>query len=281
MNHRLADLCRALKVSASGYHAWHRREPSRRAQEDTRLAAIIVATHHEHREAYGSRRLWRVLCLRGVTCGRHRMDRLRRQENLWTRRRRRFVRARAAYQRTPPAPRLLIWPFAASAPDRVWVGDITHLPTRQGALLLAVIVDVHSRRVVGWAMDAHQRLELAERALEMALQHRKPGPGLILHHDRGSQYTGARYRAKAEAAKIRLSMSRPSMPYDNAMAESFFATLKLELMEGVTHASREDAIQAVFEYLEIFYNRIRLHSALGYRSPLQAERDYLLTNSVS
>lgn len=192
------------------------------------------------------------------------MDRLRRQEGLWTRRRRRFVRTRAAYQRTPPAPRLLAWPFAASAPDQVWVGDITHLPTREGALLLAVIVDVHSRRVVGWAMDDHQRLELAERALEMALQHRRPKPGLILHHDRGSQYTAARYRAKAETAKIELSMSRPSMPYDNALAESFFATLKLELMEGVTYARREDARQAVFEYLEIFYNRIRMHSSLGY-----------------
>ena len=170
---------------------------------------------------------------------------------------------------------------AASAPDQVWVGDITHLPTREGALLLAVIVDVHSRRVVGWAMDDHQRLELAERALEMALQHRRPKPGLILHHDRGSQYTAARYRAKAETAKIELSMSRPSMPYDNALAESFFATLKLELMEGMAYRTREDARQAVFEYLEIFYNRIRMHSSLNYRSPAQAERDYLLTKSVS
>jgi len=281
MNHRLADLCRALQVSASGYHAWRTRRPSLRAQEDTRLAVVIVAAHHEHRETYGSRRLWRVLCQRGIACGRHRMDRLRRQEGLWTRRRRRFLRARAAYQRTPAAPRLVTWPFAANAPDRVWVGDITHLPTREGPLLLAVIVDVHSRRIVGWAMDNHQRLELAERALEMAIQQRQPQPGLILHHDRGSQYTGARYRAKAEAAKIQLSMSRPGMPYDNALAESFFATLKLELMEGAMHASRKDARQAVFEYLEIFYNRVRMHSSLGYRSPVQAERDYLLTKSVS
>jgi len=281
MNHRLADLCRALQVSASGYHAWRQRAPSLRAQEDTRLAVIIAATHHEHREAYGSRRLWRVLCLRGIACGRHRMDRLRRQQGLWTRRRRRFMRARAAYQRTPPAPRLVTWPFAAKTPDQVWVGDITHLPTREGALLLAVIVDVHSRRVVGWAMDDHQRLELAERALEMAVQQRRPHPGLILHHDRGSQYTGARYRAKAETAKIMLSMSRPSMPYDNALAESFFATLKLELTGDVIYATREDARQAVFEYMEIFYNRVRMHSSLGYRSPVQAEQDYLLTKSVS
>ena len=281
MSHSLADLCRAMQVSAGGYHAWLRRKPSRRAQEDTRLAAIIAATHHEHREAYGSRRLWRVLQLRGVACGRHRMDRLRRQEGLWTRRRRRFVRVRAALQRTPPAPRRVTWPFAANAPDRIWVGDITHLPTREGALLLAVVIDVHSRRIVGWAMDDHQRLELAERALDMALQQRQPKPGLILHHDRGSQYTAARYRAKAETAKIQLSMSRAGLPYDNAMAESFFASLKLELLEGANYTTREAAKQAVFEYMEIFYNRMRMHSSLQYRSPLQAEQEYQRTKSVS
>jgi len=281
MNHRLADLCRALQVSASGYHAWRGRAPSLRAQEDTRLSVIIAAAHHEHREAYGSRRLWRVLGLRQIACGRHRLDRLRREHGLLTRRRRRFQRARAALQRTPAAPRLVSWPFAASAPDRLWVGDITHLQTRQGTLLLAIILDAHTRGIVGWAMDEHQRLELAERALEMALVRRQPKAGLILHHDRGSQYTGARYRAKAEHAGIDLSMSRPSMPYDNAMAESFFATLKLELMEGSSYATRDLCRQAVFEYMEIFYNRTRMHSSLNYRSPAQAESDYLNNASVS
>ena len=209
------------------------------------------------------------------------MDRLRREHGLSTRRRRRFLRTRAALQRTPAAPRCITWPFAAPAPDRVWVGDITHVPTRQGPLLLAVILDVYSRRVVGWAMDDHQRVELAERALQMALQHRRPSTGLILHHDRGSQYTSARYRAKAEEANIQLSMSRPSMPYDNAVAESFFATLKLELLHDRPHATRDDARQAVFEYLEVFYNRLRMHSAIGYRSPLAMERDYQREQSVS
>ena len=190
-----------------------------------------MATHHELHERYGSRRLWRELRRRGIDCGRHRMDRLRREQGLCTRRRRRFMRARAAYQRTPAAPRLCTWPFAAHAPDRLWVGDMTVLPTREGPLYFAALVDACSRRVIGWAMDDHQRLDLTERALEMALQQRRPKPGLLLHHDRGSQYTGARYRAKAEAAKIQLSMSRPGLPYDNAMAESFFATLKLELMD--------------------------------------------------
>ena len=277
----LAGLCRALQVSAGGYHAWKRRPPSARKRTDVHLAAMIAATHHELRERYGSRRLWRELRNRGIECGRHRMDRLRREQGLWARRRRRFMRARAAYQRTPAAPRLCAWPFAASVPDRLWVGDITVLPTREGPLHIAVLVDACSRRVVGWAMDDHQRLDLTERALDMALQQRRPQPGLILHHDRGSQYTGARYRAKAEAAKIQLSMSRPSMPYDNAMAESFFATLKLELMEDRPFKSREAARSAVFEYVELFYNRIRMHSALGYQSPLQAEREYQSVRLVS
>jgi len=177
-----------------------------------RLAVVIAAAHHEYREAYGSRRLWRALKACGVTCGRHRMDRLRSEQGLWTRRRRRFLRARGTYQRTPAAPRRIEWPFVAGAPDRTWVGDITQLPTVEGPLHLAAIEDVFSRRVVGWAMDDHQRADLAERALEMPLQRRRPRPGLILHHDRGNQYTCERYRAKAEKAKTLLSMSRPGIP---------------------------------------------------------------------
>ena len=153
MTHRLADLCRALHVSASGYHAWKQRPPSARQRADVRLAAVIAAIHRDCREAYGSRRLWRELQARGVACGRHRMDRLRREQQLWTRRRRRFLRTRGPYQRTPAAPRLVQWPFRASAPDRLWVGDITHVATREGPLLLATILDAFSRRVVGWAMD--------------------------------------------------------------------------------------------------------------------------------
>lgn len=277
----LADLCRVLQVSASGYHAWKRRPASARQQADVLLAAVIAATHRECREAYGSRRLWRELRARGIVCGRHRMDRLRREQQLWTRRRRRFLRSRGAYQRTFVPPRLVQWPFRASAPDRLWMGDITHVATREGPLLFATIVDAYSRRVVGWAMDDHQRMDLTERALDMALLHRRPQPGLILHHDRGSQYTGARYRAKAEAAKMRLSMSRPGMPYDNAMAESFFASLKLEINDGQAFKTREAARRAVFDYVEVFYNRVRMHSALGYRSPVQAERDYQQVRSVS
>ena len=267
----MSALCRALGVSRSGFHAWQARLPSARQQADARLATVIQAAHMEHRQAYGTRRLWRVLVARGEACGRHRVARLRRRLGIVTLRRRRFLRARAPYERTLAAPNRLAWPFASPAPDRVWVGDITHLPTREGWLYLAAVLDVCSRRVVGWAMASQQTRDLAERALAMALIHRRPGPDVVLHHDRGSQYTSASYRAKAEAANIVLSMSRPGMPYDNAMAESFFSTLKLELAPDKAFASREAARLAVFDYIETFYNRTRMHSALGYQSPAKYE----------
>lgn len=267
----MSALCRALGASRSGFHAWQGRIPSARSQSDARLAAVIRAAHEEHRQAYGSRRLWRVLVSRGEACGRHRVARLRRQHGVITRRRRRFLRGRASYQGTPAAPNRLAWPFASPAPNRVWVGDITHVPTREGWLYLATVLDVCSRRVVGWAMASRQTFDLAERALHMAIVQRRPPPHLVLHHDRGSQYTSASYRAKAEAANMLLSMSRPGMPYDNAMAESFFGTLKLELMPDRVFASREAARLAVFDYIEAFYNRTRMHSALGYQSPAQYE----------
>lgn len=264
-------MCRALGVSRSGFHAWQGRVPSARAKADLRLATVIQVTHMEHRQAYGTRRLWRVLVDRGEACGRHRVARLRRRHGVITLRRRRFVRARAAYQRVPAAPNRLAWPFAAAAPDRVWVGDITHVATREGWLYLATVLDVCSRRIVGWSMASQQTLDLAERALHMAIVHRRPGPGLVLHHDQGSQYCSARYRAKAEAAKMVLSMSRPGMPYDNAMAESFFSTLKSEGVPDKAFATREAARLAVFDYIEVFYNRTRMHSALQYQSPAQYE----------
>jgi putative transposase len=230
--------------------------------------------HQEHRQAYGTRRLWRVLIGRGELCGRHRVARLRNQHGVMTLRRRRFVRARVPYQRVPAAPNRLAWPFASATPNRLWVGDITHVPTREGWLYLAIVLDVCSRRIVGWAMASQQTCDLAERALHMAIVQRRPAPNVVLHHDRGSQYTSASYRAKAEAAHMVLSMSRPGMPYDNAMAESFFSTLKLELMLDKAFASREAARLAVFDYIEAFYNRTRMHSALDYQSPTQYEERF-------
>lgn len=267
-------MCRALGVSRSGFHTWQQRKPSAREQDDVRLAIVIQATHMEHRQVYGTRRLWRVLVGRGEVCGRHRVARLRSRHGVVTLRRRRFVRTRAAYQRVPAAPNRLAWPFASSTPDRVWVGDITHVATREGWLYLATVLDVCSRRIVGWAMDSRQTLDLAEHALHMAIVHRRPEPGLILHHDQGCQYTSARYRAKVESAKMVLSMSRPGMPYDNAMAESFFSTLKLEGVPDKAFATRDAARMALFDYIEVFYNRTRMHSALEYQSPVQYEERF-------
>lgn len=215
-----------------------------------------------------------MLLDRGEACGRHRVARLRRQHDVVTLRRRRFLRARAPYQRVPAAPNRLAWPFTSPAPDRIWAGDITHVPTREGWLYLATVLDECSRRIVGWAMASQQNRVLAERALDMAIVQRRPAPNVVLHHDRGSQYTSASYRAKAEAANIVLSMSRPGMPYDNAMAESFFSTLKLELVPDKAFASREAVRLAVFDYIEAFYNRTRMHSALEYQSPAQYEERF-------
>lgn len=273
-------MCRCLDVSASGYHAWSTRRPCARQQADVLLGAIIAAAHHEFRAVYGSRRLWRVLHARGVICGRHRMDRLRRKQGLWTHRRRRFLRVRASFKSAPAAPRLLEWPFRSPAPKRIWVGDITQISTREGILHLAAIQDVYSRRIVGWSMSNQQLTKLAVDALEMALARYPPAPGLTLHHDQGSQYRSLQYSAKAAKAKVVLSMSRPGMPYDNAMIESFFANLKLEINDGRPFPNREAARTAIFEYIELFYNRARLHSALGYTTPLQIEQQYQQVRSV-
>lgn len=270
----MTALCRALSVSRSGFHAWQQRVPSARQQSDARLALVIQATHMEYRQGYGTRRLWRVLVDRGESCGRHLVARLRRRHDVVTLRRRRFMRARAPYARVPVAPNRLVWPFSSAAPDRVWVGDITHIPTREGWLYLATLLDVCSRRIVGWAMASQQTRDLAVRALDMAIVHRRPAANVILHHDRGSQYTSAHYRAKAATANMVLSMSRPGMPYDNAMAESFFSTLKLELVPDKAFSSRDAARLAVFDYIETFYNRIRMHSALDYQSPDQYEKQF-------
>ena len=280
MNHRLSLLCRCLQVSCSGYHAWCARLPCRRATQDVLLGATIASVHHECRAAYGSRRLWRELQARGIRCGRHHMDRLRQKQGLMTHRRKRFLRARRSYNATPAAPRLLQWPFRAAAPGQVWVGDISQIATREGVLHLAVIQDVCTRLIVGWAMSHLQLGKLAEDALDMALLQYRPDAGLTLHHDQGSQYRSLHYRAKTAKAKIRLSMSRPGMPYDNAMIESFFANLKLEINDGRPFENREAARTAVFEYIEVFYNRTRLHSGLGYTTPLQAEQQYQRVRTV-
>jgi putative transposase len=271
-DHSVCVLCRALAVSSSGFYAWRSRAPSTRAIENARLALTIQCVHREYREAYGTERLWRELRERGEPCGRHRVARLRRRHGVVTKRRHRYLRARASYQLAPPAPNRLRWPFHSAGPNRIWVTDITYVPTRQGWLYLAVVLDLFARRVIGWAMSNRQDQELASSALMMAIDRRRPSAGLIHHSDRGSLYTSKTYRKMLESHGIAASMSRVGMPYDNAAAESFFSSLKNELTHHEQFATIDEARHKLFDYIEVFYNRQRKHQSLGYRSPVEFER---------
>ena len=189
-----------------------------------------------------------------------------------SKRRRRYLHARSTYQRVPAAPNRLKWPFVSSGPDRVWVVDITYIPTRQGWLYLAAVLDMHTRRLIGWAMGDRPDQALASAALDMALAQRKPKEGAIHHSDQGVQYTSKAYQQQLMAAGLIASMSRKGMPYDNAVMESFFSSLKQELTHHERFADRDEARSKVFDYIEVFYNRQRLHSSLGYHSPEQFEK---------
>ena len=274
----IRTLCRVLRVSASGYYAWRERTPSVRAIDNARLAQRIVQLHVQSREAYGTQRLWHALRQQGESCGRHRVRRLQREHALQSKRRRRYLRTRSPYQRVPAAPNLLAWPFVSPGPDRVWVVDITYLPTRQGWLYLAAVLDVYSRRIVGWAMGERADQALASTALEMALVRRRPPAGAIHHSDQGVQYTCKAYQQQLQEAGLIASMSRKGMPYDNAVMESFFSSLKQELTHHEHFNDRAEARSKVFDYIEAFHNRQRLHSSLGYRSPAEFEKMAVLPN---
>jgi len=193
-SHPVRTLCRMLAVSASGYYAWRQHRPSARAVEDARLVVRIKQVHVQARQAYGTQRLWRALCESGEICGRHRVRRLQREHVIYSKRRRRYLRTRSAYQRMPAAPNLLAWPFSSAGPGRVWVADITYIPTREGWLYLAVVEDLYSRRLVGWSMADTMTSRLVVDALEMAVARRLPQEGLLAHSDRGSQYASEHYQ---------------------------------------------------------------------------------------
>jgi len=264
--------CAALGVSRSGYYAWRRGPESRRTQENRALLTRIQPLHADTREAYGADKTWRVLRAQGVACGRHRVARLRRAHGIEARRRRRFRLAYKARNSAPAAPNLVERQFQAAAPNRLWAGDITFIPTRQGWLYLAVVLDLYSRRVVGWAMGARSDSQLVLDALTMALTHRRPAPGLIYHSDQGIQYTSGVYQACLTTHGVIPSMSRKGNCYDNAVVESFFSSLKNEGTDQVTFPDRDHARTALFSYIELFYNRQRVHATLGYQSPEQYER---------
>ncbi len=265
----IALLCRVLGVARAGYYAWRSRRPSQRAQADGVLTAQLVRLHARSRATYGSPRLHAELAVAGTRVGRKRVARLLRAAGLRGVSRRRVVpRTTRADPAAIPAPNLVQRQFVAPAPDRCWVGAITYLPTGQGWLYLASLVDVHSRRVVGFAVADHLRTELALEALELALGQRHPQPGTLIHHtDRGCQYTARAYQAVLDQHGITPSMSRAGNCYDNALAESFTATIKSELVARTHWPTREEARAAVFEWITVFYNRQRRHSRLGDQTP--------------
>jgi putative transposase len=267
-------LCRVLGLARSGVIAWRVRSHSPRQERDQQLTAQIRSIFTDSRRTYGSPRVHAQLQAQGVRCARKRVARLMRHAQLQARAHRRSVRATDSRHSQPIAPNLLARTFVAEAPHRVWVCDITYLATREGWLYLAVVLDLFARRVVGWSLQPTLERGLVLAALDHALQRRQPPPGLLHHSDRGSQYASADYQALLAETQMRSSMSRKGDCWDTAAMESLFATLKAELPVSVFD-SHTAARSAVFDYIERFYNRERLHSTLGYRSPVAYERQHL------
>lgn len=265
-------MCRVLGVSRSGFYAWQRRGQSARAEENRHLLACIKVIHKKRRRTYGSPRMHQELRREGFRCGRHRVARLMRQEGIRAKQFRRFRPTTNSNHTLPVAPNVLDRQFTTAAVNRKWVADITYVPTLEGWLYLGAVLDLASRRVVGHAMQERMTSSLVTRALSIALVRRRPDKGLLVHSDRGRQYASYEYQRLLARHGIRCSMSRRGDCYDNAAMESFFSTLKKELLHHDQYRTRKQAKRAIFEYIECFYNNERLHSALGYVSPADYER---------
>jgi putative transposase len=269
--HCLSTMCRVLRVSASGYYAWQRRGASARTRQDAQLLERIRQFHQQSRGTYGAPRIHRDLRAVGVRVGRKRVARLLKQAALRGVSRRKWPVTTIRAEHARPAPDLVKRAFTATGPNHLWVADITYIPTRTGTLYLAVVLDVWSRRIVGWAMATHLRTSLVVSALDMALTQRRP-QAVIHHSDQGCQYTAIEFGHRCRDANVRPSMGSVGDCYDNAMCESFFATLECELLDRVTLHTPGDARTAVFDFIEGWYNPRRRHSSLGYESPLTFER---------
>jgi putative transposase len=269
---RVSCMCRLLAVSRSGYYEWLYRPPRAQAEAEQQLQQKVQHYFAQGRGTYGTRRIKYLLAKDGLVVSRRRIGRVLTQAGLRCKTRRKFKAPTAAGEAQTVAPNQLNRVFTGKAPDTVYVGDITYLPTGEGWLYLAVVLDLCSRAVVGWAMANHMRAELVHRALSMAICQRQPAAGLIMHTDRGSQYGAESYRQLLTQHGIRPSMSRKGNCWDNAVAESFFHTLKTELIYLEDFDTHEQAQTAVFEYIEVFYNRQRCHSANGYLAPLAYEQ---------
>jgi putative transposase len=269
LSHLPADVaCEVLEVSRSGYYAWLERPASPQSQRRAELAGKIGRVHADHRGVYGSPRVWQALKATGETVSQNTVAKVMRAQGLRGKVKRKFVpRTTDSAHAQPIAPNVLDRQFATDAPNRKWAGDITYIPTDEGWLYLAGVIDLHSRRIVGWSMAEHMQTDLVADALAMALARRRPPAGLLHHSDRGVQYASDAYQSLLQENRIQVSMSGKGDCWDNAVMESFWATLKTELVHHEHYATREQARQSIFEYIEVFYNRTRLHSSLGYVSP--------------
>lgn len=267
-------LCRVLGVSRSGFYAWKKRPPSAAEQRRGELTHEVRRIHAEVRQRYGSPRMHAELVARGRPCGVNFVAKLMRAAGITAKAKRRFVKTTDSNHPLPVADNVLDRRFEVPEPNAVWLADITYIPTREGWVYLAAVEDVFSRRVVGWSLSASMTSRLVVDALEMALGRRRPGEGLLAHSDRGSQYASEHYQRVLAGEGIACSMSGKGDCWDNAPMESFFASLKKELVHREDYATREHARASVFEYIEVFYNRVRRHSSLGFVSPAEYERTH-------
>jgi transposase InsO family protein len=264
-------MCEALAVSPSGYYAWRNRPECRRKREDGRLLVEIKAIHRENLGAYGSPRIHAELKDRQMHHGRKRVARLMRENGIRAKQKKKFKATTDSKHSYPVAPNLLQRNFETDMPNRKWLADITYIHTREGWLYLAAILDLYSKLIVGWSMASRMNKWLVLEALAMAVEHRKPGPGLIHHSDRGSQYACGDYQRALCSHDVICSMSKKGDCWDNAPMESFFHTLKTELVHHRDYQTRNQAKADIFKYIEVFYNRSRRHSALGYLAPAKYE----------
>lgn len=266
--------CRQLKVQASGYYAWTKREPCQREARKLQLIESIRLVHERSGGTYGSPRVHQALRKQGLFCSRKQVQKLMQQEQIRSKRHRRFrMKTTDSNHDHPLAENLLDRQFEQEKLDQVWVGDITYVATDEGWLYVASVMDLCSRRIIGWSTADHLRAELAKEALMKAIRARCPKEGLLHHSDRGVQYACGEYQALLERHGMRCSMSRSGNCYDNASMESFFKTFKVELVYQERYASREEARKSIHSYIEVFYNHQRLHSSLGYRSPAEYEAE--------
>lgn len=273
--YEVRKLCQVLQVSASGYYAWRSRLISHHARRDRELLVEIKRVHVESRENYGAIKTWRALKAQQILCGKHRVARLRKEHGIRSRRRKRFRVTTQSRNTKWIAPNKLERQFRVDAPNQVWVGDVTFLATRRGTLYLSTLLDLYSRKVIGWSMSNRNNSELVGAALEMAVASRNPRKEVLHHTDRGSVYGSEEYRKRMNRYGLVPSMSRKGDCYDNAVAESFFSTLKNELIYGNMFESTEEVRKEVFRYIELFYNRQRIHQTLNYLTPEQAEMAYM------